>query len=202
MQASLLRVLQEKEFTRVGSTQVVKVDVRVIAATNKDLSQCIKEGLFREDLFYRLSVVPIHLPPLRARKADIPLLVHYLLAKSARKRDKKVTGLSNEAMEILTTYDWPGNIRELENVIERAVILSRSEVIVPGDLWYYAIHTDKEPASSNHARDKKTLADVEREHIITIYEHMQGQIGKASEALGIDRKTLRNKLYKYGYPLE
>jgi DNA-binding NtrC family response regulator len=199
MQANLLRVLQEKEFTRVGSSQVIKVDVRIIAATNKDLLQCVKEGLFREDLFYRLSVVPIHLPPLHARKADIPLLVNYLLAKSARKRDKTVTGLSEQAMEILTSYDWPGNVRELENVIERAVILTRSHVIGPEDLWYYELHGQKQPLSNPGLHH--TLADVEREHIINIYELMQGQIGKASEALGIDRKTLRTKLHKYGYPL-
>ena len=147
IQAKLLQAIQEKEITRVGSTKAIKVDVRIIAATNQDLLQGIKEGTFREDLFYRLSVVPIALPALRERKEDIPLLVKYFLIKYNKKREKNVTGISKEAMKILTGYDWPGNVRELENVIERAVVLARSRVIEPSDLWYYEL-TEKKPSGS------------------------------------------------------
>jgi len=145
IQAKLLQAIQEKEITRAGSTQAVKVDVRIIAATNQDLLQDIKEGTLREDLFYRLSVVPIALPALRERKEDIPLLVKHFLIKYNKKREKSVTGISKEAMKILTGYDWPGNVRELENVIERAVVLARSRVIEPSDLWYYEL-TEKKPS--------------------------------------------------------
>jgi DNA-binding NtrC family response regulator len=147
IQAKLLQAIQEKEITRAGSTQAIKVDVRIIAATNQDLLQGIKEGTFREDLFYCLSVVPIALPALRERKEDIPLLVKHFLIKYNKKREKNVTGISKEAMKILTEYDWPGNVRELENVIERAVVLARSRVIEPSDLWYYEL-TEKKPSGS------------------------------------------------------
>jgi len=147
IQAKLLQAIQEKEITRVGSTKAIKVDVRIIAATNQDLLQGIKEGTFREDLFYCLSVVPIALPALRQMKEDIPLLVKHFLIKYNKKREKNVTGISKEAMKILTGYDWPGNVRELENVIERAVVLARSRVIEPSDLWYYEL-TEKKPSGS------------------------------------------------------
>jgi len=195
IQAKLLRALQEKEITRVGSSQVIKVDVRIIAATNKDLLKCVNEQTFREDLFYRLSVVPIVLPPLRERGEDIALLADYFLGKYNKKREKSVTAISDEAMKVLTEYDWPGNVRELENVIERAVVLTRGGVIEPGDLWYYEV--GGKPASSSDADEVKSLADAEREHIIKTLKMSKGQIGKASETLGIDRKTLRLKMRKY-----
>ena len=137
IQAKLLRALQEREITRIGGSQVIKVDVRVIAATNKDLLGCVKEQTFREDLFYYLSVVPIALPPLRERKEDIVPLVNHFLVKYNKKREKNVTAISDEAIKVLTDYDWPGNVRELENVIERAVVLTRGGTIGPVDLWYY-----------------------------------------------------------------
>ncbi|MBA7685282.1 Regulatory protein AtoC [subsurface metagenome] len=196
IQTKLLRVLREREITRVGSSQVIKVDVRIIAATNKELLKCVKEQTFREDLFYRLSVVPIVLPPLRERREDIPLLANHFLRKHNEKREKSVTAVSERAMKVLTEYDWPGNVRELENVVERAVVLTRSGVIEPDDLWYYELGS-KTPSSSD-ADETRSLTDVEREHIIRILEALNGNIGKASEALGIDRKTLRLKLEKYG----
>ncbi len=196
IQTKLLRVLQEREITRVGSSQVIKVDVRIIAATNKELLKCVKEQTFREDLFYRLSVVPIVLPPLRERREDIPLLANHFLRKHNEKREKSVTAVSERAMKVLTEYDWPGNVRELENVVERAVVLTRSGVIEPDDLWYYELGS-KTPSSSD-ADETRSLTDVEREHIIRTLEALNGHIGKASEALGIDRKTLRLKLKKYG----
>jgi len=195
IQAKLLRVLQEKEIARVGSSQVIKVDVRIIAATNKDLLKCVKEETFREDLFYRLSVVPIVLPPLRERGEDIPLLANHFLAKYNKKREKNVTAISDQAMKVLTEYDWPGNVRELENVIERAVVLTRSGVIEPTDLWYYEMGGKTPPSSS--ADEVKSLAEAEREHILKTFRAFNGHIGKTSEALGIDRKTLRLKLRNY-----
>ena len=196
IQTKLLRVLQEREITRVGSSQVIKVDVRIIAATNKDLLKCVKEQTFRDDLFYRLSVVPIVLPPLRERREDIPLLASHFLRKHNVKKEKGVTAISERAMKVLTEYDWPGNVRELENVVERAVVLTRSGVIEPDDLWYYELGS-KTPSSSD-ADETKSLTDVEKEHIIRTLEALHGHIGKASEVLGIDRKTLRLKLRKYG----
>ena len=196
IQTKLLRVLQEREITRVGSSQVIKVDVRIIAATNKDLLKCVEEQTFREDMFYRLSVVPIVLPPLRERGEDIPLLANHFLKKYNEKREKSVTAISAEAMKVLTEYDWPGNVRELENVIERAVVLTKSRVIEPPDLWYYELGS-KTPSSSD-TDEVKSLADAEKGHIMRVVNMFDGHLGKASEALGIDRKTLRLKLRKYG----
>ncbi len=141
IQTKLLRLLQEKKITKVGSSQPVDIDVRIIAATGKDLPKCVAERTFREDLFYLLSVVPINLPPLRQRKEDIPLLANHFLNKHNKKREKGVTAISEEAMNVLAEYDWPGNVRELENVIERAVVLAKSKVIEPSDLLYYEMHS-------------------------------------------------------------
>ncbi len=137
IQMKLLGVLQKKEFMRVGGSQPTKIDVRIIAATRKDLLKSVQNQTFREDLFYGLSVVPISLPPLRERKEDIPLLANHFLIKYNRKREKSVSGISDEAMKILTEYNWPGNVRELENVIERAVVLTKGGTVEPDDLWYY-----------------------------------------------------------------
>lgn len=196
IQIKLLRVIQEREITKVGSGQVIKADVRIIAATNKDLQKAVKEGTFREDLFYRLSVVPIALPPLRERRKDIPLLADNFLKKYNRMRKKNVKAISDEAMKALVEYDWPGNVRELENAIERGVVLTESEVIEPKDLSYYGLSV----ATSSQSNTTKTrsLIDVEREHIIKTLKMFNNQIGRAAEALGVDRKTLRLKLKKYG----
>jgi DNA-binding NtrC family response regulator len=141
IQAKLLRVLRQKQIIKVGSSQVVKVDVRIIAATNRDLLKCIQQQTFREDLFYLLSVVSIVLPLLRERSEDIPLLANYFLVKYNKEREKGVTAISEQAMKVLTEYDWPGNVRELENVIERAVVLTKSGIIEPDDLWYYELRS-------------------------------------------------------------
>ena len=196
-QGKLLRVLQEREFTRVGSSQVIKVDVRIIAATNRDLRQCVANQTVREDLFYRLSVLPIVLPPLRERKEDIPLLAHHFLGKYNRSRGKNVTVISDSAMTVLTDYDWPGNVRELENVIERAVVLARGGAIGLDDLWYYELGARGQAGSRGDADEVRSLAEVERHHIEETLWRLDGHIGKAAEALGIDRKTLRLKLRQY-----
>jgi len=196
VQTKLLRVLQEREITKVGSTQVIKVDVRVIAATNKDLQKAVQTGLFRDDLFYRLSVVPITLPPLRERRDDVPLLANYFLKKYNQKRKKNIHSISNKAMKALIEYDWPGNVRELENAIERAVVLTESDTIVPSDLLYYGLNASTVLESDMNM--PRRLADLEKEHIVGTLKKFGGHKGKTAEWLGIDRKTLRSKLRRYG----
>jgi len=196
IQTKLLRVLQEREVTKVGSSQVIKVDVRIVAATNKDLQKAVKTEAFREDLFYRLSVVPITLPPLRERRNDIPLLANHFLKKYNRKRRKDIKAISGRAMKALVQYDWPGNVRELENAIERAVVLAENNVVRPSDLLYYGLSV--ETPSSSDTGEAKRLIDVEREHIAKTLKIFNGHKGKTAEWLGIDRKTLRTKLRRYG----
>ncbi len=195
IQTKLLRVLQEREVTKVGSSQIVKVDVRIIAATNRDLQETVKAGTFREDLFYRLSVVPITLPPLRERRDDIPLLANHFLSKYNKKRGKNIKAISARAMKALVEYDWPGNVRELENAIERAVVLTEDDMIKPSDLLYYGL-TVQTPSKSD-AGQAQRLIDVEKEHIARMLKMFNGHKGKAAESLGIDRKTLREKLKRY-----
>jgi len=195
IQTKLLRVLQEREITKVGSSQVIKVDVRIVAATNKDLQKAVKAGIFREDLFYRLSVVPITLPPLRERRDDIPLLANHFLQKYNKKRKKNLSFISDRAMKALVEYGWPGNIRELENAIERAVVLAENDVIESSDLLYYGLTVDTTLKSD--IGEVRRLIDVEREHITKTLKMFTGHKGKTAEALGIDRKTLRAKLKRY-----
>lgn len=194
IQAKLLRAIQEREITRVGSNKTIKVDTRIIAATNRDLVECVKEGKFREDLFYRLSVVVIHIPPLRERKEDIPLLVEHFVKKYNQKTGKNVT-ISDEAMKLLIEYNWPGNVRELENTIERAIVLTKGEKILPKDLFFYSVGTNPNPLPSFNG-GYKTLAEMERSYIMKIMELCEGNKTKAAQILGIDRKTLREKLKK------
>ena len=196
IQTRLLRVLQERQITKVGSSQLIKVDVRVVAATNKDLQQATQMGTFRDDLFYRLSVVPVNLPPLRKRKCDIPLLADYFLRKYNQKRKKTVRAISDRAMKALVEYDWPGNVRELENAIERAVVLTENDVIEPSDLLYYGLSV--ETPSSVGMEGPECLDDVEKDHIARMLRKYTGHRGKTAEALDIDRKTLRCKLRRYG----
>ncbi len=196
IQTKLLRVLQEREITKVGSSQVIKVDVRIVAATNKNLQKAVKEGKFREDLFYRLSVVPITLPALRERRDDILLLAHYFLKKYNKKRKKDVRAISDQAMKALVEYDWPGNVRELENAIERAVVLAENNVVKPSDLLYYGLSVEVPPESD--AGKPGRLVDVEKEHIAKVLKMFKGHRGKTAGWLGIDRKTLRLKLRRYG----
>ena len=195
IQTKLLRVLQEREVTKVGSSQVIKVDVRIVAATNKDLQKAVKAGTFREDLFYRLSVVPITLPPLREKRDDIPLLANHFLEKYNKKRRKNIRAISDQAMKALVEYNWPGNVRELENAIERAVVLAENDVVKPSDLLYYGLTV--ETPSTSDAGGAQRLIDLEREHIAKTLKMFNGHRGKAAKSLGIDRKTLRVKLKRY-----
>jgi len=195
-QSKLLRMIQEREVKPVGGNQRIRVNVRIIAATNQNLMDAVAQKTFREDLFYRLSVVPIHLPPLRERKEDIPLLVQHFIQKYKRKRKRPLIGVDPAAMERLVKYHWPGNARELENTIERAIILEEGELITPKSLpGLFFI----EPPEKIAVISKKlmSLEDVEREHITFVLKQTAGHKCRAAKILGIDRKTLYQKLQKY-----
>jgi two-component system, NtrC family, response regulator HydG len=189
-QSDLLRVLQEHEITRVGSSRPIHVDFRCIAATNKDLHQLVEEGRFRPDLFYRLNVFPIHLPPLRERKGEIPLLADHFVKKFAASMNKKITRISPAAVNLLERYQWPGNIRELENAIERAMVVGQEPELREQD---FALRM---PMPEHAAR---TLEDIEKAHILEVLEDCKGNQTVAAEVLDIDRVTLHNKLKKYGW---
>jgi two-component system response regulator HydG len=196
LQVKLLRALQSGEVRPVGSTQVITVDARVVAATNRDLEPMIRQGTFREDLFYRLNVIPIVLPPLRERREDIPLLAEHFLARFAQ-RQGRVLRLSAGAMERLLRYAWPGNVRELENAMERTAILARDETIEPSDLPpHVGSGLALGPAPGLAA--EQTLAEAERAHITQILERYGWNHSRAAEALGIGRTTLWRKLKEYG----
>jgi two-component system response regulator HydG len=201
-QTKILRVLQEKEFEPLGSTRTVRVDVRVIAATNRDLAKEVKEGRFREDLFYRLNVVPICLPPLRERKEDIPALAAHFFAHYRDKNKKEIREISRKVMDLLLRHDWPGNIRELENCIERAVILAREGVIVPADLpLTLQVLSSGERSAGLELPPGISLQEVERALVLKTLEDTGGNRSRAAEILGINRRTLQNKLKEYGVPL-
>ncbi len=203
MQAKLLRVLQEREIQRVGSDQVLQVDVRIVTATNRDLQADVADGRFREDLFYRLNVMQLHVPALRERRDDIPLLAHYFLEKYAAKNRKSAKGFSPMAMDMLIKYDWPGNVRELENIVERAVILMISEHVTEKEL---PLNIAKEHPGSGQAvfpgmafkEGSRSLEDIEKEAILTTLEAVDGNKSETARRLGITRKTLHNKLKTYG----
>jgi len=195
LQLSLLRVLQEKEFTRVGGIKSIKVDVRIIAATNRDLKKAVDEGKFRDDLYYRLNVIAIELPPLREHKEDIPLLVHHFIEKFNIEMGGKVERIAEEALDILMKYDWPGNVRELENVIERAMVITRGTLIKAEDL-----HLSPQVLKEKGAvplSDDKTIKSIEKKHIARVLEENKWNIQKSAAQLGIDRVTLYNKIKKY-----
>ncbi len=192
VQTELLRVLQEKEIVRVGDTMPIKVDFRAIAATNKSLERLVEERLFRPDLYYRLNVFTINLPPLRDRKEDIPLLANHFLEKLARQMNRPVQRLAPETLELLMRYDWPGNVRELENSIERALLMRREGDLKPED-FPFQLH----PAGPLIATGRR-LEDVERAHIERILAETHWNLSKAARILDIDRTTLYNKIRKYG----
>jgi transcriptional regulator with PAS, ATPase and Fis domain len=202
MQAKMLRVLQEKEVRPVGSNQKVKVDVRVIAATNRDLESAYKEGKFRKDLYFRLNVVTLHLPPLRERKSDIQALVHYFLDKFA---PGKMIAISPAATKCMLQYDWPGNVRELENCIERAVALGSQDTIELNDLppalrsqTESGIAVDEPfPSRSESDVPDSDLEELERATIQRVFEQVNGDKALARKMLGISRATLYRKLKRY-----
>lgn len=197
MQVKLLRVIQEKEFLRVGGVDPRPVDVRFIAATHRDLKEDVEKGHFRQDLYYRLNVITIHLPPLTDRDGDIPLLAHHFLSRKSQAMKKEIRDIDREAMDLLCHYSWPGNVRELENVIERAVALENGPSIVVDDLPDYlrnlSIETYRHSASS-----MPTLEEQERRYIKWILKKCEGNKTKAAKMMGIDRVSLWRKLKRYG----
>ncbi|MDI7259706.1 MAG: sigma-54 dependent transcriptional regulator [Thermodesulfobacteriota bacterium] len=200
-QVKLLRILQEKEFQRLGSNLNLKIDVRVITATHRHLEEAMKKGFFREDLYYRLNVISIHLPPLRERKEDVPFLIDYFLKKFSEANQKKILDLSRESRTLLLRYPYPGNVRELENLIERAVVLSRGEIITTQDLPF---HLQEEKSEELWERSEKrrnlpeSLEEIERDMIIKALHQHQGVQTRAAESLGISERVLRYKIKKYG----
>jgi len=191
LQLDLLRVLEDRRFMRVGGTESIPVDVRIIAATNRNLKRAVADGEFRDDLFYRLNVIAITLPPLRDRREDIPLLVDYLLEQLAVEANRPVEGVSHEALKRLMAHDWPGNIRELRNVLERAVVVATGAHIQASDLGL------AEAGRPSAVDQLCSLDDVERRHIIYVLEQTGGNVTQAARILEIDRVTLYNKIRKY-----
>jgi formate hydrogenlyase transcriptional activator len=193
LQPKLLRVLQEREFERLGSTQTIRVNVRVVAATNQDLAQLVSKKLFRADLFYRLNVIPICLPPLRERVQDIRPLTEFFVAKFAASLNKPIDVIPDEVMAVLKAHDWPGNIRELQNFIERAVLFSPGSVL--------RLPLDLKPTVKQSSESARTLADADREHILETLEQANwliGGQGGAADRLGLPRTTLIYKMRKLG----
>jgi DNA-binding NtrC family response regulator len=194
LQADLLRVLQERRFYRVGGGEEVPVDARVIAATNKDLAEEVKQGRFRDDLYYRLNVIEIRIPPLRERREDIPLLAETFVERLAHELGKDTGGISADGLKALMEYDWPGNVRELENAIERAVVTCRNDVIGEAELSF--LQQRQTPAREWEVPDVP-LNELERRAIIAALERRQGNVKETAAALGIDRSTLYDKLKRY-----
>lgn len=196
IQAKLLRVIQEREFMKVGDQKKITLDIRIISASNRNLEEAVGDGDFREDLYYRLSVVPIHLPPLRKRRDDIPLLIHHFLKKFARKLKKPVSEVSTEAMDILKNYAWPGNVRELEHTIERILILEDTDVIRARDLPSFI--TQRQGEFQMFSEELFSLEELEKKYIRFVLRRTRGKKAKAADILGINRKTLGLKVKKYG----
>jgi two-component system response regulator AtoC len=195
IQAKLLRVIQEREFMKVGSQKRIKLDIRIIASSNRDLLEAIKAGTFREDLYYRLSVIPIHLPPLRERAGDIPLLVEHFLRKYSQKGAREVTGISSRALKLLTDYSWPGNVRELEHTIERIVILEDGVTIQPEHLPSFI--SPRQGEFQDFSDESFSLEELEKRYIRSILQRTKGRRQEAARILGINRKTLSHKIDKY-----
>jgi DNA-binding NtrC family response regulator len=186
----LLRVLEQREFRRVGGADLIAINSRIIAATNRDLKKAIEEGRFRADLYYRLNVISIQIPPLRERREDIPLLVDHFVEKFNIEMGKQIRGVSEEAMRMLMDSDWPGNARELRNVIERAMVVAKANAINGSD-----ISLPDAAGRTNHKA--KSLEEVEKEHIRLVLNEHQWNIVRSALALGIDRVTLYNKIKKF-----
>ncbi|MAT78890.1 hypothetical protein CMK14_27660, partial [Candidatus Poribacteria bacterium] len=208
LQSKLLRALQEREIERVGGSQPIKVDVRIVACTNENIQQIVDQGKFRADLFYRLDVIRIVLPPLRHRPGDIPLLADHFLEQYNKEYAKTVQGFSQEAIQVLTSYQWPGNVRQLENAVQSAVIQTQSDLIVAGDI---DLHRDEsspppiEPVSQDHSdripfQVGMTLRDLEKEAIMRTLEAHDFNQTKTAETLEVTSRTIRNKLREYDKP--
>lgn len=201
LQAKLLRVLQERTFERVGCNEIRAADVRVVASTNRDLSKEVAEGRFREDLYYRLAVVPLFIPPLRERGDDVQLLADHFLARAARRLGREVCTLDSSARELFAKYSWPGNVRELENIVTRACVLNSGEVVTGDEFrpWLQSPEDVDSPTTEAALPVGASLEDVERQMILATLEHFEGHRAKTASALGIGVRTLSGKLRNYGY---
>jgi transcriptional regulator with PAS, ATPase and Fis domain len=197
LQAKLLRVLQNREFERVGSTDPIKVDVRIIATTNRQLEAEVAAGRFRADLFYRLNVIPIVVPPLRERREDIALLVDHFVSRFAEQTHKPVSGVEEAARKALSRYDWPGNVRELANIIERAVVTTENRRLTLKD-FPVSVTLGGQGARAASMGEEMTLAEMEKQMIIRALERNQGNRTQSASQLGIAVRTLRNKINEYG----
>lgn len=205
MQVKLLHVIQEQRFERVGGLQTIRVDVRLLTATNRNLLQAVRDGLFREDLFYRLNVIPMHLPPLRDRREDIPALTDYFIEKFNRKLDRAVSGIDEKVMDLFRDYPWPGNVRELENLVERLVLMARGETITPADLpsELKAAVESGQPVPAGAGKKpfkdfvKTHMEDIERQMILSTLEECGHNVTRAAQQLGLSRKGLQLKMMKY-----
>jgi DNA-binding NtrC family response regulator len=203
LQAKILRFLQERQIQRVGSNQELTVDVRVVAATNRDPLTLIREGRLREDLYYRLNVVPIELPPLRERREDIPLLATFFMRRAAKASDKHVTAISSEVMAALQRYDWPGNVRQLDNLLQRLVILCRNSHILPEQLppEFFAAPSGCGPQVTQEASEGdglKPMARLEKQAIQDALDSFEGNVVQAAQLLGIGQATIYRKIKRYG----
>jgi DNA-binding NtrC family response regulator len=194
LQAKLLRVIEERELRPLGDTNSYLIDVRIISTSNRDINSLIQGNQFREDLYYRLKVIDIEMPPLRERREDIPILVQHFINKFSKEQKKGISGVSEDALKILLNYSWPGNIRELENIIQRAITLSQHEVILPEDLPATIIQKIDEKLFEKALEEKFTLDQLEKEYIKRVLVETGGNKSKAAERLGLDRKTLYRKL--------
>ncbi|HJQ69333.1 MAG TPA: sigma-54 dependent transcriptional regulator [Blastocatellia bacterium] len=198
LQVKLLRVLQERVVRRVGGRENIPIDIRLVSASNQDLEDAVKRNEFRQDLYYRLNVVPVRLPDLKDRREDIPLLVHHFLQKFAQQHGEPARRFSNEGMRILMTHTWPGNVRELENAVEHALTMGSGDVLSPEDLPA-SVTTPERDIVEEATLDNVTLSEVERRYILRILDKMDGHQIKTAQILGIDRRTLYRRLRQYGY---
>src|SRR5262244_53518 len=198
LQVKLLRVLQERVVRKVGGRENIPIDIRLVSASNQNLEDAVRNGEFRQDLYYRLNVVPIFIPDLKDRREDIPLLVHHFLEKFAQQHGEECRRFSNEAMRILMTHVWPGNVRELENAIEHALTMGSGDILMPEDLPGSVTRPERDLVEEA-ALDDASLADVERRYILRVLEKTGGHQIRTAEVLGIDRRTLYRRLKQYGY---
>jgi len=198
LQPKLLRALQEREIERVGGTETISVDVRIIATSNRNLEDAIEKHSFRQDLFYRLNVITIYVPPLRERKEDIPELANYFLKRFSKENGRNVDTISKKAMEHFMEYDWPGNVRELQNIIERAVVLAGDKKSLCLEDFEFLKIKNRSEHNISQVEPGITLAEIEKNIILKTLEHCGGNKTKAAEILGISVRTLRNKLHEYG----
>jgi transcriptional regulator with PAS, ATPase and Fis domain len=201
LQMKLLRILQDREFEPVGGNETMQVDVRVVIATNLDLPKEVEKGTFRRDLYYRINVVSIHMPSLRERVSDIPVLAEHFLRRFAKENGKKIEGMDDAALDLLVRYGWPGNVRELENCVERAVVLTRNDRLTPDDLPPHmkeGVADAPAPATDDVVPLKSALEDPERRYIEMALRRFEGNRQETAKALDINRTTLFNKMRKYG----